>query len=104
VFGSYTEFGEGPERQIRIDLRLQDAVLGDTIAATADAGTESNLSNIVARVGGSLRQKLGIKSTSASDVATLKTALPEDSEAMRLYSEGLARMRGFDALGARDLL
>jgi eukaryotic-like serine/threonine-protein kinase len=101
VLGSYADL---PDGQIRLDLRLQDAVVGETIAAVADAGTEANLLDLVSRAGSDLRQKLGIGEVKPEETIGVKSSLPSNPEAARLYSEGLSELRTFDAISARDLL
>ncbi|PYX39424.1 MAG: hypothetical protein DMG75_00870 [Acidobacteria bacterium] len=58
----------------------------------------------MARTGESLRQKLGIGEVSTSESAGLRASLPSDTEVARLYSQGLVKLRVFDALAARELL
>ncbi len=100
VLGAYTAVGE-PTRGLRLDLRLQDARDGEVLMATADQGTEAELFEIVARTGGRLRRQLGLAQAGLDPAGS---GLPLDPEAVRLYSEGLARLREFDAVNARDLL
>ncbi|MGA8555963.1 MAG: tetratricopeptide repeat protein, partial [Candidatus Acidiferrales bacterium] len=101
VMGSYLALGNG---QVRVDLRLQDAASGETLATVADSGTEAEVSDLVARVGEKLREKLGAGLVTTADARAVRALLPSNLELARLYSEGLARLRVFDALGARDLL
>jgi len=101
--GSYVEIAENP-RQIRLDLRLQDAVLGETVAAWAESGSQNELSEIAARAGADLRQKLGVAGPASAEKEAVKASLPASPEAMKLYAEGLEKLRFFDALGGRDLL
>jgi serine/threonine protein kinase/tetratricopeptide (TPR) repeat protein len=103
VAGSYVETGEGP-RQVRLDLRLQDAALGDTIAVAAANGEETDLSGLIARAGSTLRQTLGVEGPTSSEAAGTKKALPANPEAARLYAEGLEKQRVYDFLGAREVL
>lgn len=100
VLGSYTAMGE-PSFALRVDLRLQDARDGELLLAAADQGTEGQLFDIVTRAGGRLRQRLGLGEATP---VVADTGLPRQPEAVRLYSEGLARLRDFDAVAARDLL
>ena len=100
VLGAYTAVGE-PTRGLRLDLRLQDARDGEVLVATADQGTEAELFEIVARAGGRLRRQLGLAQAGLDPAGS---GLPLEPEAVRLYSEGLARLREFDAVNARDLL
>jgi serine/threonine protein kinase/TolB-like protein len=103
VVGSFVKTGEGSQ-QVRLDLRIQDAVLGDTIAVAAENGNESDLSGLIARAGASLRERLGVAAPSPSESAGTKASLPATSEAARLYAEGLEKQRLYDFLGARELL
>lgn len=101
VVGSYVPLGEG---QIRLDLRLQDAVQGEMLAAVSEKGSEAHIDDLVNRAGLVLREKLGASPVSGTEATAVKATLPANAEAARLYSEGLAKLRIFDALGARDLL
>ena len=101
VVGSYLALGNG---QVRVDLRLQDAASGETLASVADSGKEDEVPDLAARVGEKLREKLGAGSVTTADAGVVRASLPSNPEAARLYSEGLAKLRVFDALGARDLL
>ncbi|HET6897672.1 MAG TPA: protein kinase, partial [Vicinamibacteria bacterium] len=104
LVGSYLALGDGPARRLRIDLRLQDAAQGDTVASLTETGTEAELFDLVSRAGARLRQSLGAGSLSAADATSVRAAMPAQPEAARLYAEGLARLRSFDALAARGPL
>src|SRR5205823_4477442 len=104
VVGSYATLGGRPNGQIRLDLRLQDAQTGETIGAISEAGTEAHLLDLVSRAGQHLREKLGVRAVTREEAAEVAIALPTKSETARLYSEGLAKLRAFDAQQARDLL
>lgn len=101
VVGSYVTLGNG---RIRLDVRLQDAVNGDTLASLSEKGSESEIDGLVSRAGAELRSKLGAGAVTEADAAAVRAALPSNSEAARLYSQGLAKLRISDALAARDLL
>ena len=101
VLGSYLPLGDG---QLRMDLRLQDAVLGDTLASVSEKGAESEIDQLVSRAGAELRTKLGVADLSTTQLATVKASLPSNPEAARYYAEGLQKLRIFDALAAVDLL
>jgi DNA-binding winged helix-turn-helix (wHTH) protein/Tfp pilus assembly protein PilF/TolB-like protein len=104
VLGSYTALGEKPGTRIRLDLRLQDTVVGETIADVAVVGGEADLFDMVSQAGSRLREKLGVEAVSPVEAVSVRASLPSNGEAARLYSQGLARLRVFDALAARDLL
>jgi len=104
VLGSYVNLGKEAGGQMRLDVRLQDAVVGETISLFSETGTEKDLFGLVSRTGAKLRKKLGIGELSSSEAEVVKASLPSNVEAARLYSEGLAKVRASDPIGGRDLL
>ncbi len=104
VVGSYTAMGPGPDHRMRIDLRLQDATNGEIVAEVAATGTEQHLFELVSQAGTQVRERLGVSGISSTQEAAVRASLPANPEAARLYAEGLARLRLYDAAGARDLL
>ena len=101
VMGSYLDLGNG---LLRLDVRLQDAVVGETLASVSEKGNESEIDNLVNKAGAELRAKLGVGALSDAQSALVRASLPSNPEAARLYAEGLQKLRLFDALAARDLL
>jgi serine/threonine protein kinase/tetratricopeptide (TPR) repeat protein len=99
VDGSYLTVGD----QIRIDVRLQDLASGDTVGTVSETGTSAGLLDLVSRTGSRLRNELGAAQLSQAEAAGLRASHPKDAGATRLYVEGLAHLRHFDALGARPL-
>lgn len=104
IAGSYAHLGTNSEGQLRLDLRLQDTRTGETIGTISETGTEAHLLDLVSRAGEHLREKLGVRAVTREEAAEVAIALPSRGETARLYSGGLARLRAFDALRARDLL
>jgi tetratricopeptide (TPR) repeat protein/TolB-like protein len=104
IMGSYLALGNAAGGQIRLDFRLQDTRLGETLAAVSETGSESALLDLIARTGSALRQTLGIGQVSPSQASVVRASLPSDPRAAKLYSEGLAKLRAFEAREARDLL
>jgi DNA-binding winged helix-turn-helix (wHTH) protein/tetratricopeptide (TPR) repeat protein len=104
VLGSYTVLGEKGKEQLHVDLRLEDARNGELVAAFGETGTEADLFDLLSRAGTQLREKLSVPGVSQADAGIVRTSLPSNPEAARLYSEGLAWLRVLDALKARDLL
>jgi eukaryotic-like serine/threonine-protein kinase len=104
VLGSYSDLGKQSRRQIRLDIRLQDTAAGETVATISETGTESELFKLVSRAGERLRERIAVPPISRDQVAAVQAALPSNTEAARLYAEGLEKLRQFDALAARDLL
>jgi tetratricopeptide (TPR) repeat protein len=104
ILGSYTTLGGQPRGPVRVDLRVQDAKTGQVLASVAETGSEQELFSLVSAAGSRLRQKLGLAEVSVAESGSVQASLPSTPEVARLYSEGLARLRLFDALGARNLL
>jgi eukaryotic-like serine/threonine-protein kinase len=99
VLGSYIPL---PDGETRIDVRLQDAINGTTLASISKKGRE--LDALVTAAGAELREKIGVAGVSLEESAEVQAAIPSTPEATQLYSEGIARLRAFDNVGARDLL
>jgi serine/threonine protein kinase/tetratricopeptide (TPR) repeat protein len=104
ILGSYLALGKDAGGRIRFDLRLQDTMAGETVASASATGTENELIDLISRTGAEVRQKLGIDQVSGDGASGVRASLPANPEAARLYAEGLARLRTFEALQARDLL
>jgi len=100
VLGSYLDLGG----QIRVDLQVQNAVDGESVGTVSAQGNETQLFDLVKRVGEALRQKCGAGEVGADAMAAANAAKPANTEAEKLYAEGLDRLRLFDALAAHDLL
>jgi serine/threonine protein kinase/predicted negative regulator of RcsB-dependent stress response len=101
IVGSYLSLGNG---LMRLDLRMQETVAGETLASVSEKGNESEIDNLISKAGTELRAKLGVASLSDAQSASVRASLPANPEAARLYSEGLQKLRVFDALAARNLL
>lgn len=101
VVGSYVPLSSGV---IRFDLRLQDTGAGETLASVSEKGSASQIDELVSKAGAELRAKLGVTGLSDAESANVRATLPGNPEAARLYSEGLEKLRLFDALAARMLL
>ena len=104
ALGSYTILEDGNQRRIRLDLRLQDAVAGETVAEDAVTGNEADLFDLISEAGSRMRERLAVGNISSEQAAQVRSSLPSNPKAARLYAEGLAKLESFDALSARDLL
>ena len=104
VVGSYIDLGKAAGGQIRVDFRLQEARTGETITTASVTGKETELFDLVSKAGAQLRNKLGAGEISEADASLTRASLPVNSEAARYYSEGIGRLRVFDASAAADLL
>jgi eukaryotic-like serine/threonine-protein kinase len=101
VFGSYVTVGEGRDETLRLDLRLLDSRDGQTVFSETGKGVD--LLDLVSKVGGRLRARLGVELNPES-IASVRASEPTSPEAARLYAEGLMRSRRFDAIAARESL
>ena len=104
VLGSYLDQGEEKGGQIRLDLRLEDTVKGETVAAVSETGTEKTMLDLASQAGARLRQQFGLEKLSQLEADAVRAEVPSNPEAMRLYSQGLASTRAFDALSAQAFL
>jgi tetratricopeptide (TPR) repeat protein/tRNA A-37 threonylcarbamoyl transferase component Bud32 len=103
VSGSCLALGDKGARKLRLDLRLQDTQSGETLQPVVEEGPEQALLDLVARAGSKLRRELGGGELTEQEKAEVATVQPPES-LLRLYAEGLEKLRRGDALGARPLL
>ncbi len=101
IMGSYVALGD-PSGSVRLDVRLQDAAAGETLAALAETGTEDRLFDLASSAGAALRAKLGAGSVTATEAAAAQAGLPSGPEAARLYARGLESLRRFEFAQAKD--
>ena len=101
VLGSYTLLPNNGENRIRLDIRLQDTLRGETIAEQAITGNENELFELASQAGASLRQSLGVSSISSEATNAARAALPSNEQAAR---QGRVKLWAYDFLGARELL
>ena len=104
VIGSYLALGSATEGKVTLDLKLQEAQAGETIVAFSEEGKEAELMDLVSRAGARLREKLGAGDIAPNDLAAVKAASPATTDAIRFYSEGLAKQRSYDYRAALALL
>jgi tetratricopeptide (TPR) repeat protein/tRNA A-37 threonylcarbamoyl transferase component Bud32/TolB-like protein len=104
LLGSYLAIGPAEGGPIRLDLRLQDTTAGETIAVVSEKGSAADFDALATRAGAQLREKLDLPAVSGAEAVAVKAALPSNREAARLYAEGLARLRVYDEVSAKDLL
>jgi len=104
ILGSYFDSGKEGRGQIRFDVRIQDANSGNTVATVSETGDEARISELVSRTGARLRERLGLSKVSPLESQEIEASVASNPEAIRLYSQGLAKVRAFDALSARNLL
>jgi serine/threonine protein kinase/tetratricopeptide (TPR) repeat protein len=104
VSGAFFDPGKSAGGRVQLNLQLQNAKNGEVLAQMNETGTELALPELAARLGATLRAKLGLPGINLSQSTELQAAVPSTPEAARLYFEGLGKLRNFDLLGARDSL
>ena len=104
VLGSYTALGKSHTNQLRVDVRLQNARTGEILTEVAESGNSQDVFRLVSRIGAKLREKLGVSTLADRDAAGVLASLPLDPDAARFYALGLAKLRAYDAMAAKDLL
>jgi len=104
VLGSYTAIGSADHAQLRFDVSLQDARTGEVLTQIAQSGNVNDLFQVASGIGVRLRQQLGIPDIQNTEQAGVLASLPLDRDGARFYALGVARLRDFDVLAAKDLL
>ncbi len=102
ISGSYVTLGEAAAREVRLDLRLHDAALGNTVASVARNGPQGELFRLVSELGDELRDHLGVDDAGGGDDPL--SGLPSDPQAARLYAQALDQLRASRPHDARQLL
>jgi DNA-binding winged helix-turn-helix (wHTH) protein/tetratricopeptide (TPR) repeat protein len=98
---------KGPQlgsEQVRLDLRVQNAASGAILAALSESGEQSDLFAMVSHAGSRLRQDLGVSGAEERETRQARASVSSNPEAVRLYAEGTAKLRTFDALTAKTWL
>jgi tetratricopeptide (TPR) repeat protein len=104
VSGSYMALAGPSQGAIRVDVRLQNAETGESIALPPETGGQTDLPELVRKMGARLRDKLSVEKVTEAEFKEVKAALPSKAESARAYAEGLQRLRAYDLLAARDSL
>jgi tetratricopeptide (TPR) repeat protein len=101
VLGSYAVLGDGPEATLRLDTRVQDALLGEITILPSVSGTPDELGAIALGAATEIRRRFGFD---AAGEAQASGVLPTDPDAARLYAEGVGALRSYDPQEARRKL
>jgi DNA-binding winged helix-turn-helix (wHTH) protein/tetratricopeptide (TPR) repeat protein/TolB-like protein len=97
--GTFFPVGE----RVRLDLQLRDTASGRTVAQFSQTGSKTNLFELVAEAGGSLRRSLGV--APAVPQGGPEATRPHLSEAaLRAYSDGIDKLRTGEVLAASERL
>jgi DNA-binding winged helix-turn-helix (wHTH) protein/tetratricopeptide (TPR) repeat protein len=101
VSGSYVVVGQ--ERKLRVVSNLQDCVSAQSLATVEQNGTVEEMLALVSQVGARLRSPFEAREPSLK-AQQGGAGFATGPEALRLYIEGLGRLRDLKTLEARDLL
>ncbi len=101
VSGTYSLSGRALPQQIRVDVHLRRAHSGATMLRSSETFGVHELSRLVRRVGDDVRARLGVEAAPLSEPKTARAALPADTEAARLYAEGMVMIRRRDMRARR---
>jgi eukaryotic-like serine/threonine-protein kinase len=101
ILGSYLDLGKESGGNVRIDLRAQDTLTGNTIAVISEAGTEASVLDLILRTGAEVRKKLGAGEDTPAINEAARTSAPSSPEVARVYSEGLKKLWLYDSYGAK---
>jgi eukaryotic-like serine/threonine-protein kinase len=102
VLGSFVTSGADAARSLRVDVRIVRKA--DDVVGVAGVGDEAHLFSVMSDAGRQLRSRLGLRENAPETTTGTGAAFPQRVEAMRLYAEGLARLRLLDVVEAHALL
>jgi DNA-binding winged helix-turn-helix (wHTH) protein/tetratricopeptide (TPR) repeat protein len=102
--GSYLVSGEGDSPALRIDLSVQDARDGRTLASISHSGRVADLPTLVAQAGADLRTHLGVQPVPATELQAVAQAEPPTAEVARRLGFALDALHKSDPARARDEL
>jgi eukaryotic-like serine/threonine-protein kinase len=100
IYGSYYDIGKEAGGRVQLNVRMQNAKTGETLAAFPESGTELTLADLAARVGAELRTKLSLPNPSVAQAEELQSERPSTPAAAKLYAKGLASFWKYDLIGA----
>jgi tetratricopeptide (TPR) repeat protein len=88
--------------RVVLELTLLDAENGGVTARITELGAVAKLPEVIARAADRVRAALDVEAPNAEERRAALASLPAGSAAEESYAEGLARLRAFDAAGARE--
>ena len=101
MLGSYFQADATQDNLLRLDLRIQDAASGETLATLSETFSENQLLQLVPQVGQRVRTQLGLDRPMPPKAHKTMPATPQ---AARLYAEGLENLRQYELIEAQKLL
>ncbi|HEX4157241.1 MAG TPA: winged helix-turn-helix domain-containing protein [Rhizomicrobium sp.] len=104
VTGSYLAFDRPGKQYVRLDLTVQDARSGATVATFSRSGSPQDLPSLVAVAGADLRKHLHVVPQSAGEMRQTANARPPSADVMRRLGFALDALHRYDSARARDEL
>ena len=102
--GGYLVAGAAEQPRVRLDLALQDARSGTSVATLARDAAVSDLPTLVAQAGAGLREHLGIATSSTGELQLVANAQPPTADVARRIGFALDALHRNDPARARDEL
>jgi eukaryotic-like serine/threonine-protein kinase len=103
LLGGYFQLPGEDHGQVRVDAKIQSTTTGNVIASVTRSGPSSSLPQLVSEARLALARQLGVEPRPA-DPEDMNALLPRNPEAARLYSDGVALLRVYDATAAAESL
>ena len=100
--GSYKTSGDAPPRAVRVDLELDDSQSGAALFSSSYDGNAGAVNDLANSIAADLRDRLRVATPSDAETKAAQASFPDNPEALQRYNEGLAKLKAFDAIGARD--
>jgi len=104
ITGSYLASQEAAKAQIRLDMALQDARSGATVATFTRSGTPDQLPFLVSAASADLRKNLHIPALDQEQLRLAANARPPTPEVTRRIGAALDALHRYDPARARDEL
>ena len=104
VSGSYLVSGADDNAPLRIDIVLQDARNGALLASVSNQSGLRELTTLVTRTGGNLRDRLGIMPPGGQALGLVANEQPPNIDVARRVGFALDALRNYDPARARDEL
>jgi eukaryotic-like serine/threonine-protein kinase len=102
--GSYTTSADVAPGAIHVEMELDDSQTGASALLKAYEGSQGDLTDLVRKIGADLRDRLEVQVPSEADAKAAQASFPTNPIALQRYNEGVAKLKTFDAVGARDAL
>jgi Tfp pilus assembly protein PilF len=103
ITGAYLTMADGDDSPVRVDVRVQKIDSGESVLVLTESGRHAQLLELVGRLGARVKAGLGLPSASTAETSLLAAAPPANVQVVRLYTDGLAKLRAQEATTAKEL-